>query len=100
MEEAFADLRLLEANLAFLMSPEARSASTFGVLLGRKDTSGNCLEPILSAARETRSSALLRGYVGGLLPLPRGVRWKQPTSPRLWRASAAKRATTNCASTS
>jgi hypothetical protein len=67
VDEAFADPRLLDANFPFLMSPEARSASTFGVLLGRKDTSGNSLEPILSAARKTRSSALLRGYVGGLL---------------------------------
>jgi hypothetical protein len=67
VDEVFADPRLLEANLAFLMSPEARSASTFGVLLGRKDTSGNTLETILSAARESRSSALLRGYVGALL---------------------------------
>ena len=74
VEEAFADLRLLEANLAFLMSPEARSASTFGVLLGRIDTSGRCLEPILSAARESRSSALLRGYVGGLLQKSPGQR--------------------------
>jgi hypothetical protein len=67
VDEAIADPRLLDANLQFLMSPEARSASTFGVLLGGKDASGNCLEPILSAARKTRSSALLRGYVGGLL---------------------------------
>jgi hypothetical protein len=74
VEEAFADPRLLEANLAFLTSPEARSATTFGVLLGRKDISGNCLAPILSAARETRSSALLRGYVGGLLQSSPGQR--------------------------
>jgi hypothetical protein len=67
VDEAFADPQLLDANLPFLMSPEARSASTFGVLLGRKDTVGNFLEPILPAARKTRSSGLLRGYVGGLL---------------------------------
>ncbi|HLG94929.1 MAG TPA: hypothetical protein VKX49_01325 [Bryobacteraceae bacterium] len=74
VEEAFADPRLLHANLPFLASPEARSASTFGVLLGRKDTSGDFLEPILSVARKTRFSALLRGYVGGLLQTSPGER--------------------------
>ena len=31
---------------------------------------------------------------------PRGAKWKEPTSPRLWRTLAAKRAITNCASKS
>jgi len=74
VEETFADLRLLDASLPFLMSSEARSASTFGLLLGRQDTSGTCLEPILSAARETRSSAMIRGYVRGLLQGSSGQR--------------------------
>lgn len=67
VDAVFADRRLIQENLTFLMSPEARSASTFGVLFGRKDSSGSCLDVILLGARETRSSALLRGYVGGLL---------------------------------
>jgi hypothetical protein len=58
---------LFEANLDYLMSPEARSASTLGVLLGRKDHSGSFLDRILAASRRYRSTALLRGYVGGLL---------------------------------
>jgi hypothetical protein len=58
---------LLEANLGYLCSPEARSASTFGVLLGRRDRPGLFLNCILTASQETHSTALLRGYVGGLL---------------------------------
>jgi hypothetical protein len=58
---------LLEANLDYLTSPEARSASTFGVLLGRRDPSGSFLDRIIGASQKSRSTALLRGYVGGFL---------------------------------
>jgi hypothetical protein len=67
VQEVVGNPLLLEANLDFLMSPEARSASTFGVLLGRQDASGKFLDPIMRTSRESHSSALLRGYVGGLL---------------------------------
>ena len=65
--EVFSNPLLLESNLDYLMSPEARSASTFGVLLGRKDAAGWFLDWILTPSRESHSSVLLRGYVTGLL---------------------------------
>ncbi|HXA64421.1 MAG TPA: hypothetical protein VNV82_04670 [Bryobacteraceae bacterium] len=67
VEEVLGNRELFEANVEYLTSPEARSASTFGVLLGRKDTSGSFLDGILAASRRYRSTALLRGYVGGIL---------------------------------
>ena len=62
--------------------------------------------PLRRSATATPARSRSRYACGSLRPasrrqpLPRGARWKQPTSPRLWRTSAAKRATTNCASTS
>jgi hypothetical protein len=67
VDEVVAQPSLLTSNLEYLTSPEARSASTFGVLLGRKDTTGLFLEQILTASQRFKSTALLRGYVGGLL---------------------------------
>jgi hypothetical protein len=67
VEEVLRSPSLFEANLDYLTSPEAQSASTFGVLLGRRDDSGAFLDRIISASRKSRSSALLRGYAGALL---------------------------------
>jgi hypothetical protein len=58
---------LLEANLNFLLSPEASSAAPFGLLLGRQDPDAQHLGSVIGGARRTRSSALLRGYISGLL---------------------------------
>jgi hypothetical protein len=67
VEEVIANPLLLDVNLDYLTSPEARSASTFGVLLGRQDASGGFLDRILAASRSSRYSALLKGYIAGFL---------------------------------
>src|SRR5260370_7231847 len=67
VEDVLLKESLFETNLDYLTSPKAASASTFGVLLGRKDVSGSFLHRIVSASRKSRCSALLRGYVAGLL---------------------------------
>jgi hypothetical protein len=51
----------------YLCSPEARSAGSLGVAIGRKDPNGVFLDPILAVTRKTRSMLLLRGYTAGLL---------------------------------
>jgi hypothetical protein len=65
--EIVATPKLLEENLDYLCSPDARSAGLLGVFVGRKDLAGSLLDCILSATRRTRSAALIRGYITGLL---------------------------------
>jgi len=67
VEEVLTTPSHIDVNLDYLTSAEARSASTFGVLLGRRDSLGSFLDRILSASQKSRSTALLRGYIGGLL---------------------------------
>jgi hypothetical protein len=65
VEELLGNQSHFDANLGYLTSAEARSASALGVLLGRKDSPGSFLDRVLTASRRSRSTALLRGYIGG-----------------------------------
>lgn len=59
--------KLLEDNLDYLVSPEARSAAMFGVVLGRQDVGAKYLDLIVNRSRQAQSGVLLRGYISGLL---------------------------------
>ena len=66
-EELVTTPGLLEESLDYLCSPEARSAVPLGTAIGRRDIGGAFLDRILAKARHSRCTALLRGYVAGLL---------------------------------
>src|SRR5262249_25443281 len=61
-DEILANPGLLESNIEFLCSSEARSAGMLGLLLGRKDAGETFFGPILCTSQKFRTSALLRGY--------------------------------------
>ena len=60
------DLRTLEGELPWLLSPSAKSASQFGFELGKGDAGAELLRSVTEASVRSRSTALGRGYYGGL----------------------------------
>jgi hypothetical protein len=66
-EELFRSPDLLAQSLDYLTSAEARSAGPLGWELGRRDTEAVHLNAIEQATRTAQNSALLRGYLGGLI---------------------------------
>ena len=62
-----ADHSLLENEMEFLCSVEARSAAALGTALGRKDPQAALLQTVLAGARRLKGAALVSGYTTGLL---------------------------------
>ncbi len=67
VDEMVTNPSLLESTVGYLCSEEARSASSLGFSLGQKDSNAAFFDVILAGSRRSRSSALIRGYVGSLL---------------------------------
>jgi hypothetical protein len=58
---------VLDQELPWLCSREARSATRLGMLLGNLDNGASLLEPILKAAAPSRYPGIAAGYLQGLL---------------------------------
>src|SRR5206468_1415997 len=54
---------LFADELAWLCSPEAKSAAVLGQELGRQDPEGTFLEMVVESALHHESAALARGYI-------------------------------------
>jgi len=57
----------LKRLLAFLGSPEARSAGLLGQELGMRDVKGKYLDVVIESAKQAQSTAFARSYITGLL---------------------------------
>jgi len=66
-DEIIAQEGLLEANMEFLFSPEARSAWALGAELARRDSDARLLDRLLLGAREFHNTGLLRGYIANIV---------------------------------
>ena len=66
-QELLADSNLLRENLKWLCSDEARSATAFGIALGKLDKNAQLIKTIMNAIGEYHSTAFAVGYLSGLL---------------------------------
>ena len=66
-QELMADRSLLRENLKWLCSDEARSASAFGVALGKLDKDAQLIKTVMNAIGEHHSTTFAVGYLSGLL---------------------------------
>ncbi|GAB1540622.1 hypothetical protein NUACC21_32910 [Scytonema sp. NUACC21] len=58
---------LLEAEMAWLCSPQAMSVWDLGNAMGAYDANAACLEIVMGAVEETQATGLAREYIGSLL---------------------------------
>ncbi len=64
-----ADRETLDAEMAWLCSPEAKGVVYLGFALGKLDGNAALLEQIVAGGRQFDSPSLSRGYIGGLLEI-------------------------------
>jgi len=65
--ELLKDTSAFSAELAWLISTDAKSASDFGERIGALDSGANHLQPIVDHSLAASSSGFLKGYIVGLL---------------------------------